>query len=158
VAALPPETRKKRQQMLLRLVFRVFRTMNDETVRRVREDGFTLEPSYTRLLAYVDDERGSRVSVLAKKVGVTRQAASQLLDEIEREGCLERRPDPDDGRAVRVHFTPKGRRMLAAGMKAMTAIEAEYAAVIGKAELQMLKTELARLLESIDPDGELGVD
>src|SRR5262249_12538220 len=106
----------------------------------------------------VDTERGSRVNVLAKKVGVTRQAASQLLDEIEERGCIERRPDPEDGRAVRVHFTPKGRRMLASGMEVMTALEEEYAAVIGKAELRQVKQHLARLLQHIDPEGELGVD
>ncbi len=152
------EIRKSRQQMLLRLVFRLFRVMNDETVRRVRAEGYPLQPSFPRLLAYVDEERGSRVSVLANKVGVTRQAASQLLDEIEAAGCVERRPDPEDGRAVRVHFTAKGRRMLASGMKAMTDIEAEYAAVIGKDALRDVKTSLSRLLEHIDPEGELGAD
>jgi len=152
------EIRTRRQQMLLRLLFRLFRVMNDETVRRVREEGHPLQPSFPRLLAYVDEERGSRVSTLAKKAGVTRQAASQLLDEIEAAGCVERRPDPDDGRAVRVHFTPKGRRMLAAGMKAMTDIEADYAGVIGKSELLAVKSSLSRLLASIDPEGELGVE
>ena len=152
------EIRARRRQMLLRLVFRLFRVMNGDTVERVRGEGFPLQPSYPRLLAYVDEERGSRVNVLAKKMGVTRQAVSQLLDEIEEVGCVERRPDPEDGRAVRVHFTPKGRRMLASGMAAMTAIETEYAAIIGKAELGQLKELLARLLERIAPEGELGVD
>jgi len=150
--------RERREQMLLRMVFRLFRVMNDETVRRVQEEGYPLQASYPRLLAYVDTERGSRVNVLARKVGVTRQAASQLLDEIEERGCIERRPDPEDGRAVRVHFTPKGRRMLASGMQAMLAIEDEYAAIIGRAELKQLKNSLSRLLEHIDPEGELGVD
>jgi DNA-binding MarR family transcriptional regulator len=158
MAASSREIRARRQQMLLRLLVRLFRVMNDETVRRVRDEGFPLQPSFPRLLAYVDEERGSRVSALAKKLGVTRQAVSQLLDEIEAEGCVERRPDPTDGRAVRVHFTPKGRRMLACGMRAMTAIEAEYAALIGKAELGQVKAHLARLLEQIDPEGELGAD
>jgi len=154
----PGEIRSSREQMLLRQVFRLFHTMNDEMTRRVIARGFPLQPSWPPLLAYVDTEHGSRVNVLARSLGVSRQAVSQLLDEIEARGCVKRHADPDDGRAVRVRFTAKGRRMLAAGMEVMRELEAEYAAVIGAAELQRIKGKLGLLLAEIDPAGALGTD
>lgn len=151
------ELRGRRERMLLRLLFRMFRAMNDETVRRTLARGHAgLQPAYIRLLGNVDVD-GTRVNGLAQRMGVTRQAASQLIDDVERMGCLERCPDPDDRRAVIVRFTPKGRRMLADGMEVMLEIEAEYAAVIGKAELRRLKDTLAALAEAVDAGGTLGL-
>lgn len=150
------EIRNRREQMLLRLLVRLFRVMNDETVERTIARGHPqLQPSHPRLLAYVDTERGSRVNELAKKMGVTRQAVSQLLDDVEAAGCVERRPDPDDARAVRVHFTAKGRRQLADAMDAMEELEAEYAELVGPQELKKVKQVLSALLEKLDPEGAL---
>src|SRR5947208_3387809 len=49
---------------------------------------------------------------LAAKAGVTRQAASQLIREIEARGYVDLRPDPGDGRAVIVGRTVRGQRLL----------------------------------------------
>src|SRR4051812_7469737 len=47
---------------------------------------------------------GATVTDLAAHLGVTKQAASQLVDEMVRKGYAERRPHPEDARAgVGVH-------------------------------------------------------
>jgi DNA-binding MarR family transcriptional regulator len=154
----PEDLRRRREQMLLRQIFRLFRVMSDETTRRVVARGHDgLQSAHLRLLGNLDTE-GTRLNALGRRMGVSRQAVSQMVDELKRLGRIERHPDPDDARAVIVQFTPTGRRMLADGIAAMTDIEAEYAAVIGKRALQRIKTDLALLLEAIDPAGGFGRD
>ena len=49
---------------------------------------------------------------LAKALGVTRPAATGLVDRLIHQGLAIRRGDPRDRRVVRVSVTPKGRKIL----------------------------------------------
>jgi len=49
---------------------------------------------------------------LADKTGVTRATISGLLDGLEKDGLIERRPDPEDRRLIRVHLTAAGHSFL----------------------------------------------
>ncbi|MER7200028.1 MarR family transcriptional regulator [Streptomyces sp. CB01635] len=51
---------------------------------------------------------GATATDLAAHLGVTKQAASQLVDELVRKGYAERRPHPDDARARLVVMTERG--------------------------------------------------
>lgn len=51
---------------------------------------------------------GATVTELATHLGVTKQAASQLVDEIVRKGYAERRPHPGDARARLIVLTERG--------------------------------------------------
>ncbi|MDT0345357.1 MarR family winged helix-turn-helix transcriptional regulator [Streptomyces litchfieldiae] len=57
--------------------------------------------------------RGSpmRLSELARTEQISQPGITQLVTRLEREGLVERRPDPSDGRAVLVHITEAGRRI-----------------------------------------------
>ena len=74
---------------------------------------------------------GTRLVELARRLGVTRQAASQIVQQIERKGFLERTADPDDGRAVLVRHTPAGRALLLDALTLMHEIETGYAELVG---------------------------
>jgi DNA-binding MarR family transcriptional regulator len=62
------------------------------------------------LLKYSDGE--ATPAGLAEKTGVTRATISGLLDGLEKDGLIERRPDPGDRRLIRVHLTPPGQEFL----------------------------------------------
>ena len=65
----------------------------------VVERGFTdLRPAHGFAFARLAPA-GATVSELATHLGVTRQAAAQLVDELVAKGYVERRRHPDDGRA-----------------------------------------------------------
>jgi len=49
---------------------------------------------------------------LAEKTGVTRATISGLLDGLEKDGLVERRPDPQDRRLTRLFLTPAGVQLL----------------------------------------------
>jgi DNA-binding MarR family transcriptional regulator len=147
--------RARREQMLLRLLFRTTHTMNAEMARRIRARGWSsFQPAFTTLLGHLDTE-GTPITVLATRIGTTRQAVSQLARAVEAAGLVERVPHPTDGRSVVVRHTEAGRRILLDALEVMTAIEHEYAAAIGEAGVDELKGRLSQLLGEIDPTGRL---
>jgi len=78
--------RQFRERTLYRLLLRATRAETNEMVSRIRERGYPdLMVSYPVLLANLDSE-GTNITTLAAKAGVTRQAASQLIREIEARG------------------------------------------------------------------------
>ncbi|HVK23006.1 MAG TPA: MarR family transcriptional regulator [Actinokineospora sp.] len=54
------------------------------------------------------------VSELAVRLEITKQGAGQLVDDMERRGYVERRPDPRDKRARLLHLSAHGEAALAA--------------------------------------------
>jgi DNA-binding MarR family transcriptional regulator len=147
--------RARREQMLLRLLFRTTHQMNAEMARGIRARGYDgFQPSFTALLAHIDTE-GTTISALARRTGTSRQAVSQLVQSIEEAGLLARHANPTDGRSVVVRHTEAGRQILLDALDVMAAIEDDYAANLGHDELAALKALLARLLTQIDPDGGL---
>jgi len=57
------------------------------------------------------------ISGLAERLEITKQGASQIVDDMERRGYVERRPDPTDARARLLHLTSRGQAALAAARK-----------------------------------------
>ena len=151
----PSTVRARREQMLLRLLFRATHTMNAEMARRIRARGWTaFQPSFTTLLGHLDTE-GTTITTLAARIGTSRQAVSQLAKAIADAGFVERLPHPTDGRSVLIRHTDTGRRILIDAIEVMIAIEADYAERTSAADIDELKRRLATLLERIDPAGAL---
>ncbi|MER7490197.1 MarR family winged helix-turn-helix transcriptional regulator [Streptomyces sp. NPDC126497] len=92
---------------------------------------------------------GATVTDLAVHLGVTKQAASQLVDELVRKGYAERRPHPEDARARLVVLTEAGRACTRAADEAAAEAVRAWGEVLGEAEVR----ELARKLLRIAPDG-----
>jgi len=151
----PEDLRRFREQTLYRLLLRARRAENDEMVPRIRARGYPdLQTSYPGLLANLDTT-GTSLTALAAKAGVTRQAASQHIAEIEARGYVERRPDPADGRAVIVVRTERGQRLLLTALDVVAQLEGEYEQLVGERRLSSMKRTLADLLDHIDTSGKL---
>ena len=70
-----------------------------------------LTPTQTACLSQLAARGASRVTALARLLGVTQPTASDAVAALERKGLVERRPDPGDGRATCVHLTAAGAQM-----------------------------------------------
>ncbi|MEU6849486.1 MarR family transcriptional regulator [Actinacidiphila alni] len=88
---------------------------------------------------------GATVTEIAEHLGVTRQAASQIADELERKGYVERRPHPDDARARLVVLTDKGWRCARAAEASAVEAVRPWVEILGEERLLALRDELARL-------------
>jgi DNA-binding MarR family transcriptional regulator len=68
-----------------------------------------------------------------------------VLDELEREGLVTRKPDPRDRRARIVALTAEGRRRHAAARRDIAAMEDRFLADLDRADAQRLGSVLAQL-------------
>lgn len=128
------------------LLIRTARLFNERAVARGPTlRGLDLRPAHTALFPHLTLE-GTRLTALAAKMGVTKQAVGQVVAELEQAGVLCRVPDPSDGRAKLVRFTTEGYDALLAGFSALHEIEAELAADLGEALMHRLNRDLAKLL------------
>jgi DNA-binding MarR family transcriptional regulator len=69
---------------------------------------------------------GIRLTDLATKAQLSLAACSELVDELQGLGYLERRPDPSDGRAKLIFPTVKGREVLDAAGEAVADLEQRW--------------------------------
>jgi hypothetical protein len=68
-----------------------------------------------------------------------------LLDELERDGLITRKPDPTDRRARTVNLTPAGKKRHAAAQADVRAMEDEFLGDLSATERDRLLRVLARL-------------
>ena len=61
---------------------------------------------------------------------ITSGAVTHRITRLEERGLVARRPDPDDGRVVRVHLTDEGLRVIDAALPAHVANEADIVSVL----------------------------
>jgi MarR family transcriptional regulator, organic hydroperoxide resistance regulator len=70
-----------------------------------------LHPGQEALLMELWDQDGRTQANLAAALGVEPPTVTKMLQRMENAGLVDRRPDKNDRRAIRVHLTPKGRRL-----------------------------------------------
>lgn len=88
---------------------------------------------------------GATVTDLAVHLGVTKQAASQLVDELVRKGYAVRRPHPADARARLVVLTETGWACTRAAEEAAAEAVGAWVEVLGEDEVRVLRDRLLRV-------------
>ncbi|MFD4603205.1 MarR family winged helix-turn-helix transcriptional regulator [Streptomyces sp. NPDC058464] len=88
---------------------------------------------------------GATVTELAVHLGVTKQAASQLVDDIVRKGYAERRPHPGDARARLIVLTDRGWACTRAAEEAAAEVVRGWVDVLGEGEVRVLREGLVRI-------------
>jgi DNA-binding MarR family transcriptional regulator len=140
-----------------RRIGELLRNPNAARVRHV-ERGFAaaghsaIRQPHLPVLEYIDRERGSRITYLAKHANVTVQAMGELVDYLERHGYVERASDPTDGRAKLVRLTERGRELYALAVRLVTELEETWASYFGERKMRQLKRLLGELWDAIPPD------
>ena len=104
------------------------RCLSDRLIAAVRATGARdARPAFGFVIRAVDAEEPT-VTRLAELLGVSRQAASKLADEMVQRGYLLRAADPDDRRRTRLRLSAKGRRVRMRAAAESATIEAELRA------------------------------
>ncbi len=124
---------------------------NDHVLRRLRDEGFAgVRVSYGYVIQNLIGEQPT-LGELATRLGVSQQAASKSVAEMEDLGLVARTADPADSRVRRVGLTDHGRALLSAARTARA--ELERAVAVNADDLAAAKRTLVGLLEQT---GELG--
>jgi DNA-binding MarR family transcriptional regulator len=129
-------TERQRVITLIALLRRTSRRMVEEITERMEADGYPDSPARHYPVFENIDPEGTRVTVLAARAGITHQAMTQLVAELEERGIVQRVADPSDGRARLVRLTAEGRERVRAALKQIAAIEDKWHRRWSRAGLQ----------------------
>jgi DNA-binding MarR family transcriptional regulator len=118
----------------------------DEVDAALRAAGFDdLRPAHANVFPFVPPD-GIQVSELAKLARVRKQTMAQTIEELERAGYVERRPDPNDRRARLIFLTPRGESVRPVGVTAGRRVEQHWAELTSSKEIEALRMSLQHLL------------
>jgi DNA-binding MarR family transcriptional regulator len=101
-------------------------SMIDELVERLQLAGFDDVPASQHPVLENLDPGGTRLTTLSARAGMTHQSMGELVSILERNGYVERRPDPSDRRARLVCHTDKGRALVRQAIREIAEIEADW--------------------------------
>jgi DNA-binding MarR family transcriptional regulator len=135
---------------LARLFAIGYRQSMDHLHERLNAEGWTdVRPSYGFVLL-ATREAPTTARAVTELLGVTKQATSQLLDQMERGGYVARDTDPHDSRAKRVVLTRRGHDLLTAVEEIYAELEREWASRLGANRVTRLRTDLTTALMTAD--------
>jgi DNA-binding MarR family transcriptional regulator len=109
-----------------------------------------MRPAHGSIGQHIADD-GSRVTDLAALAQVSKPTVVYLVDDLERLGYVERRPDPSDGRAKLVCLTERGRRAQEEARNIVAEIERDWSELVGPRNFAALRAELERLHDALWP-------
>lgn len=127
-----------------------------ELTQHLHEHGHTaVRAKHGAVFANID-RGGTRASVLARRAGIGRPAMGELIDELERLGYVERRPDPGDRRAKLVVPTPAAIELTRIVHELNRRLEARYRRKLGSADYATFRSALETLAGRDDAQPRIG--
>jgi DNA-binding MarR family transcriptional regulator len=133
------------------LMFVAYRAMESRALAALAEAGFDdVTLAQARVFERVGPH-GTRLTELAEQAQVTKQTAGFLVDQLEKAGYVERRPDPTDARARLVCVAERGAKAVAIANAEVARVEAEWEEHLGVDEMRQLRRSMTRLREITDP-------
>ena len=129
--------------LLLRLVYQHYAQDIDAALRQAGFDD--IRPGAANVFPFVPAE-GITVSRLAELARVRKQSMAQAVDQLERTGYVERRPNPRDHRSRLVFLTERGAGVPPVTHAAAQRVEERWAQLISPAEFETLRASLLHLL------------
>jgi len=141
------------QQLGVPGLLRLARRAYGNAVRAaLAESGFDDMPrNGAYLLARVYDGRYA-VADLIRALGISKQAVSQLVDTMVTRGYIERKPDADDRRRMRLTLTPRGEAAATVSWQAATRTDEELERRLSADGVDALRYGLIALCEMGDEE------
>jgi DNA-binding MarR family transcriptional regulator len=140
--------------LLLRLVHQHW-TQSVEAA--LDEAGFgDIRPPHANVFTFARPD-GIQVSELTKLAHVRKQTMTQAVEELERLGYVERRPDPDDRRARLVFLTERGKGVRPIAMATGRLVDERWSEIAGSEEIEQIKHALQRLLGKLQSDDQTDI-
>jgi DNA-binding MarR family transcriptional regulator len=136
------------------LLFGGFRSIIDELhaelARRGHQD---MRPAHGFAMQAIGFS-GATATEVGRRLGISKQAAGQLVDTLVVRGYLERAPDPEDRRRLTLTLTEVGQLAAAASRSAVERVDAELVARVGPEHVSRTRATLAALIDLGDEPGE----
>ncbi len=128
------------------LLAKALQRWNELLAAGFRRAGFAeVRPAYGSVLLPLFEEDGLRLSELAARSRLSKQAMTTLVRTLAARGLIVRRLDPDDGRAARVYLTPRARRFRATAEHVLARLDRRVAQRLSPARLEGLRNAVKTL-------------
>jgi len=149
---IDPALEARKRESVAQLLFKCARLVNERAIAQVNDlpHAIRLRTSHTNLFPHLDFE-GVRITELARRLDISKQAISQTIAELESMDVVETIPDPSDGRARLARFTDKGKQAIMQGLGVLRGIETEMERSIGKPKFDALHEALLALERMLEP-------
>jgi DNA-binding MarR family transcriptional regulator len=135
------------------LLVRLLREFRHELFAAAAEGGYPdLREPHLQIFGNLGID-GIRLTELATRAQLSLAATSELVDDLQRLGYLERRPDLSDGRAKLIYPTPRGRQALNAAGDRVAEIEHHWADLVGQPRFSAAAKTLQKLLDATAENG-----
>jgi len=131
------------EQTFGRLLFLSHRSVHDELDRRLAAHGASLWNWV--LLKEAANAEGASQRQLAQHMRIEPPTLVRHLDKLAEEGLVERRPDPDDRRIVRVVVTSAGLARLRELHAVVHELDDELRGILTKRDVEVLNRALPRI-------------
>lgn len=95
------------------------------------------------------DRDGARLTELATRANMTLASMSELVNDLEEAGYLERRSDPTDGRAKLIRLTDRGKHAVRTALRHVAEMEEDWGRRIGRQKFESMARALHDLQESL---------
>jgi len=126
------------------LLFAYQATARELTEALNRAGHSAIRPKHGAVFANLDAQ-GTRATDLALRAGIGKAAMGELIDELERLGYVERRPDPRDRRAKRIMPRPAALQVTGLVHRFNRELEARYRRLLGRRAYEALRESLLKL-------------
>ncbi|MET0926636.1 MAG: MarR family winged helix-turn-helix transcriptional regulator [Solirubrobacterales bacterium] len=129
-----------------------YRIASERLHERFAESGHPeVRAPHGNVFAFLD-HGGTRVSELARRAQITKQSMGELVAHLERNGYVERVPDPDDRRAKLVRSTARGSELYAIARRFVAEVEGEWTERLGQRKMRTLRELLVELNAGLRPE------
>ncbi len=132
----------------LKLIGHVHRAFQRVADQSLRDQGFAL--GQLPVLMALKDGRPRSQAELARLAHVEQPSMAQLLNRMERDGLVERLPDPEDGRSRLISLTAACKDRMPKAKAVMQALGAEALQGFSDDEVEVLAGLLARMADNVD--------
>jgi MarR family transcriptional regulator, organic hydroperoxide resistance regulator len=150
LAAPPPATgdaERLTRENLGFLLAKASQRWNDVLGQRFAAAGYPeVRPAYGSLLIPLFEEDGLRQGELARRARLSKQTMTTMARALEQAGLVERRGDPEDGRATRLYLTARARAFRPVAAEILADLD-ERAAARLRIGRSTLESALRSLLE-----------
>lgn len=147
-----PEPPEPAETPLIALVFAANRELQSDMVRAARNAGYPdAKPAHNSVFGTLGLE-GARSADLAERAGITRQSMGEVVRELVDFGVVQMTPDPSDGRAKLVTYTPDGLEQVTRGRAHIRAFDRRIAEELGEDGLRTLRRGLETITRLLRED------
>lgn len=151
-----PSIQGRAWRALLVVTEELIRVLDSELQRSV---GLDLQ-QYDVMLHVSEGDQGRRMTELAQAVVLSKSGLTSLVDRMERDGLLERKPDPSDRRATRIVLTAVGAdRFREAAACHRDVVHRIFTSHVQAEEALAMVSALERVWKCLqEPEGESGAE